>query len=97
MDECSLLCSLNENCEFWLWQEGDCTLKSDQGTTSTSLTSFYGSKNCVGRVGEPKDGVARVDGNWSPWSTIATPCFKPRTGQLVNCGGGVQYRYVCLI
>ena len=34
-----------------------------------------------------------LDGNWSPWSTIATPCFRPKTGQRVECGGGVQFRY----
>ena len=38
-------------------------------------------------------GVPRIDGEWSPWSTLATPCFKPKTGEIVECGGGLQFRY----
>ena len=41
----------------------------------------------------PTTGVPRIDGNWSPWSTLSTPCFKPKTGEIVDCGGGLQFRY----
>ena len=34
-----------------------------------------------------------LDGAWSPWSTITTPCFSLGTGKLVDCGGGIQLRY----
>ena len=45
-------------------------------------------------VAEPElTGIEPLNGAWSPWSTLATPCFKLKTGQEVDCGGGVQYRY----
>ena len=34
-----------------------------------------------------------LNGAWSPWSTLQSPCFKLKTGREVDCGGGVQYRY----
>ena len=34
-----------------------------------------------------------LNGVWSPWSTLQSPCFKLKTGREVDCGGGVQYRY----
>jgi hypothetical protein len=34
-----------------------------------------------------------VDGSWSPWSTLDTPCVNVATGRLATCGGGVQMRY----
>ena len=34
--------------------------------------------------------VINVDGGWSPWSTIATPCM--RNGIEVTCGGGSQVK-----
>lgn len=35
-----------------------------------------------------------VDGGWSPWSTVATPCVKELDGYLVpvTCGGGKMIR-----
>ena len=36
----------------------------------------------------------RIDGEWSPWSQIASPCADPASGAVVACGGGgVKKRY----
>ena len=74
--------------------EHQCSLINvDPGTSSNAKHKYHGKKSCVGKVDIKNENGALVDGNWSPWSTLATPCFEERTGQLVECGGGVQYRY----
>ena len=94
MDQCSFECSINPDCKFWLWKDTICYLKSDKGTEADNLNSFYGVRSCSGRVEEPPEADEKpLDGNWSPWSTFETPCFNKRSGELVDCGGGVQYRY----
>ena len=38
--------------------------------------------------------VIDIDGNWSPWSNLETPCLKRGTSDvIVYCGGGVRKRY----
>lgn len=94
MDDCSWECSVNPNCKFWQWKNTLCSLKSDQGSDINTPNSFYGPRSCNGRIEEvPEAGEQPLDGNWSPWSTLATPCFSKRIGELVLCGGGIQYRY----
>ncbi len=37
--------------------------------------------------------VITIDGGWSPWSTVSTPCMRPNSlGVMVNvtCGGGTM-------
>ena len=37
--------------------------------------------------------IITVDGGWSPWSTVATPCVRPNAAGVpvnVSCGGGVM-------
>ena len=63
---------------------------------SKATHNYNGKKSCVGKVDIINENKAFVDGNWSPWSTLATPCFEERTGQLLDCGGGVQYRYLMI-
>ncbi len=35
----------------------------------------------------------KIDGEWSPWSRIQTPCIDKASGVEVVCGGGVRKRY----
>ena len=40
------------------------------------------------------DSAIRVDGQWSPWSTVQSYCVNPKARQnLVTCGGGVETKY----
>ena len=40
------------------------------------------------------ESVIRVDGQWSPWSTVQSYCVDPKARQnLVTCGGGVETKY----
>ena len=40
------------------------------------------------------ESVIRVDGQWSPWSTVQSYCVDPAARQnLVTCGGGVETKY----
>ena len=40
------------------------------------------------------EAAIRVDGNWSPWSTVKSYCVDPNARQnLVTCGGGVETKY----
>ena len=40
------------------------------------------------------EALIRVDGNWSPWSTVKSYCVDPSARQnLVTCGGGVETKY----
>ncbi len=44
--------------------------------------------------------IINVDGQWSPWSTIATPCQRANKDGikvLVTCGGGEQVRNMSTI
>ena len=94
---CSYNCYSDENCLNWLWnaQSRQCSLINAQmaeSDRSKATHNYNGQKSCVGKVDIINENKAFVDGNWSPWSTLATPCFEERTGQLLDCGGGVQYR-----
>ena len=83
MDQCSYECTIEPTCKFWEYKDAICNLKSDKGTETDNLNSFYGSRSCTGRVEEPPEGNEQpLDGNWSPWSTLATPCFNKRDGAL---------------
>ena len=42
MDACSFLCLQDPECKFWQWKDTLCSLKTDEGTVSSSPTSFYG-------------------------------------------------------
>ena len=42
----------------------------------------------------PVESLIRVDGQWSPWSTVKSYCVDPKARQnLVTCGGGVETKY----
>ena len=83
MDQCSYECTIEPTCKFWEYKDAICNLKSDKGAETDNLNSFYGSRSCTGRVEEPPEGNEQpLDGNWSPWSTLATPCFNKRDGAL---------------
>ena len=38
--------------------------------------------------------MVTINGDWSPWSTVATPCVREINGAMVNvsCGGGNMIR-----
>ena len=93
--DCSYECKLDDTCAFWVWsaQARSCALFAAEGTPSVLKHAYRGSKACVGKVDITQPNKAHVDGNWSPWSTLGTPCFSERTGVRTECGGGVQYRY----
>ena len=45
-------------------------------------------------LGPAVESVIRVDGQWSPWSTVKSYCVDPKARQnLVTCGGGVETKY----
>ena len=45
-------------------------------------------------LGPVVESVIRVDGQWSPWSTVKSYCVDPKARQnLVTCGGGVETKY----
>ena len=42
----------------------------------------------------PAEAAIRVDGGWSPWSSVRGFCVRPDNNQaLVDCGGGVMKKY----
>ena len=40
------------------------------------------------------NGMITINGGWSPWSTVATPCSRMINGVSTNvtCGGGIMKR-----
>lgn len=93
--DCSYECYSSDSCDDWLWnaQTRTCSLFTGEVNQDDLKHSYNGEKACFGKVEVIDPNKESVDGNWSPWSTLATPCFEERTGQTVQCGGGVQYRY----
>lgn len=53
----------------------------------TFLTGFSNASN-------PRNNMITINGGWSPWSTVATPCMRKIDGvyQNVTCGGGEMTR-----
>ena len=41
-----------------------------------------------------REGMITINGGWSPWSTVATPCLREIDGIKVNvtCGGGTMIK-----
>ena len=73
----------------WHWN-----LSSDNKATMACLLlliSFINLQNVV----LAQDPDLTINGGWSPWSTVATPCMRPNArGRLeeVFCGGGMKTR-----
>ena len=46
------------------------------------------------KVSNAMNNMITINGGWSPWSTVATPCVREINGVNVNvsCGGGVMIR-----
>ena len=51
------------------------------------LTGFSKAQN-------PRNNMITINGGWSPWSTVATPCQRIINGKRedVTCGGGEMVR-----
>ncbi|XP_059096721.1 uncharacterized protein LOC131891214 [Tigriopus californicus] len=96
IEDCSGYCQDEPTCQFWSFhkQAMTCWLQTDKTTTESNVDMTYGPRTCVGKVNENAlTGSATIDGGWTPWSILDTPCFNKRTGSKVDCGGGIQYRH----
>ena len=50
---------------------------------------------CILVTAQDNQRVITIDGGWSPWSTIATPCLRENKDGIpvpVSCGGGKMTR-----
>ena len=97
-ETCSKACQNDVSCNFWQYEDNNnkmCAFRTTMATAELSAKAdmIYGKKDCVGLVPENQNGNVPIDGNWSPWSSVATPCIDKLTGDKVECGGGVRLRY----
>ena len=46
------------------------------------------------QISDAREGMITINGGWSPWSTVATPCLREIDGIKVNvtCGGGTMIK-----
>ncbi len=97
-EKCSYDCKMDTECNYWMYDTArlKCSRKTANTTTWTSpgMMVYIGPKKCLGQVDEhPVSTIKEIDGEWSPWSTLNTPCFNMKSGKLAPCGGGLMKRH----